>query len=92
MVLHNLLKQTGLRMASGVSLFAREYSAFYGTIVASALILFVVPVFAPNNVFVLVVASAVVSLILLRRLRRELRIGETFPEGLKIPIVGRYLA
>jgi O-antigen/teichoic acid export membrane protein len=92
MVLHNLLKQAGLRMASGVSLFAREYSWFYGTVVASALILFIVPVFAPNNVFVLVVASAVVSLTLLRCLRRELKIGDTFPEGLRIPILGRYLA
>jgi O-antigen/teichoic acid export membrane protein len=85
MVLHNLLKQAGLRLASGLSIFDRQYLSFYLLITFSALGLFAIQQFVSKSIFVAVPLAALASLIVLVVTRRKLNIAETFPELLRVP-------
>ncbi len=85
MVLHNLLKQAGLRLASGLRIFDRQYLSFYLLIASSALGLFIVQQIISSNIFVAVPLAALVSILVLAVARRKLDVADTFPELLKIP-------
>ena len=85
MVLHNLLKQAGLRLASGMSIFDRQYLSFYLLIAGCALGLFVVQQIISSNIFIAVPMAAMVSILVFAVARRKLDVADTFPELLKIP-------
>ncbi len=85
MLLHNLLKQAGLRLASGLSIFDRHYLSFYLLIAGSALGLFLFQRFVSSNIFIAVPIAALVSISILLVARTKLNVAETFPEILKIP-------
>jgi O-antigen/teichoic acid export membrane protein len=90
-ILHNIYKQVGLRLASGVSVFERRYVYFYGVIVGAALALFVIDRITNCNIYVAVGLVALATLGVLLLLKRELNISDTFPEIKKIPLVGKFL-
>ena len=83
MVLHNLLKQAGLRLASGLRIFDRQYLSFYLLIASSALGLFIVQQIISSNIFVAVPLAALVSILVLAVARRKLDVADTFPESSK---------
>ena len=85
MVLHNLLKQAGLRLASGLSIFDRQYLSFYLLIAFSATGLFVFQRLVSNSIFVAVPLAAALSIGILAFARKKLNVAETFPELLKVP-------
>ena len=87
MIIHNILKQAGLRLASGISVFDRNYSSFYVVIATSALGLFLFQYFVTQNIFILFPLAAVVSFMVLKLCQHQLNVEETFPELLKLPIL-----
>ncbi len=86
MISHNILKQAGLRLASGISIFDWQYLSYYLLIVISALGLLAVQYISTNAYFDFALV-AVVSLIVLFVSRKKLKIDETFPELLKLPFM-----
>jgi O-antigen/teichoic acid export membrane protein len=91
LVVHNLLKQAGLRLSGGIELYRRELTPIYVAIVATAGLLFALQqVVAPPLVVGLVLAG-VASLIVLMVARPRLDIMDTFPELGRMPYLGRLL-
>lgn len=87
LIVHNLLKQGALRLATGVSLFEREHRPLYLTIVATAAALLAVDVIAGPPLLVGLVLAGLGSLAVLAVGRRSLRMHETFPELMRYRIV-----
>jgi O-antigen/teichoic acid export membrane protein len=92
LVVHNILKQTGLRLASGISLFEKKYFWFYALITASAGCLFLVQFFSGSRIEVALTLACAVTVLVLAVSRKSLKIGETFPEALRFPLVKKFLA
>lgn len=87
MVIFNLLKQAGLAMGTGVRLLEPRYVRVYLSIAGGALGLLVLQWLVEMPVVVSVGLAAVVSLMIVRLNRATLRVGEMFPELLRIPLV-----
>jgi len=88
MVAHNIMKQVGLKMATGIHFLDRRYLRVYVGISVAILALGLIAVtFHPSPV-VGVVLAGVAWLALIRIARRQLAVAETFPELLRIPLVG----
>ena len=83
--IHNLLKQFGLRLASGLSIFDSQYRSFYLLIAGSSFGLFAIQQFTSASVYVAGPLAALVSILVLAVARKKLRVSETFPELLRIP-------
>ena len=87
LVIHNALKQGGLRKGTGIGVFDREHRRVYGAIAAATIGLVVVhPLLGPSPV-VAVALVAIASSLVLWVTRGTLRVGDTFPELLRIPVV-----
>ena len=88
MILHNILKQAGLRLASGVNVFDRQYNSFYVILAFCALGMFLFQMVVTNNIYILLPVGAIVSLLVIRLSQEKLNVQETFPELLRIPMAG----
>ena len=89
LVVHNVLKQAGLARGTGIGAFEWRTLRVYLVILAGALGLFALQrAFDPGLLGALVLACAV-SLAVLAVTRSSLRIGETFPELLRLPLLKR---
>jgi O-antigen/teichoic acid export membrane protein len=89
LVLHNLLKQAGLRKGTGISILERDHLRVYGVVVAAACLLLAItiavhPGFVASLVLVGVASAAVMALT-----RSSLHLGDTFPELLRVPLLRR---
>jgi O-antigen/teichoic acid export membrane protein len=87
MIVHNIFKQTGLRLASGLSIFDRDYLPFYLLIAGSALGLFLIQLFSASSIYVAVPLAGIVSLFVFAMSKKYLHVAETFPELLKLPLL-----
>lgn len=99
MVIHNLLKQAGLRFGTGISLFERKHLAVYISIIVAAAGLLGLQSLLPADysltqpyVYIGFALAALVSAAVIVLNRRALNVGQTFPELLKIPLVRKFLA
>jgi O-antigen/teichoic acid export membrane protein/thymidylate kinase len=92
MILHNLFKQLGLRLATGVTLFDQRYARFYLVLIGATTALvaanWMMP--GPPIVLLLLTGSASVGLLLLSK--RVLNIAEVFPEIRRVPVLRTLLA
>jgi len=86
LVVHNLFKQWGLRRA-GVDLFEWQYIRIYVSIVAGALVLLLVQIFADLPFAAGFVLAALASLGVLLVNRHQLEVADTFPELLRFKLV-----
>jgi hypothetical protein len=87
LVIHNLLKQAGLRMGTGVRLFDRRYLRAYATIAFAAVaLLFVQWAAEPHDAMSLALAVAA-SIAVVRFNRRILDVEQTLPELLRVPMM-----
>lgn len=85
LVVHNLLKQAGLRLGTGISIFEWAYLRVYLVIAATSLgLAFVSKVIDPPAIVQLIVAG-VASLLVLALNRHALEMAETFPELRRLP-------
>jgi O-antigen/teichoic acid export membrane protein len=87
LILHNILKQWGLRRGTGISLFQREDAVVYVSIVVTATALLVLHWLLGPPLWLVLPLAAVASLIVVMSSRRSLRAGETFPELARFRII-----
>ena len=88
LILHNVLKQAGLRFGTGINLFERQYLRVYIIIALSAITLLIVQWWIDAPIYINIFLAGVASLLVFRLNRRALNLDETFPELLRLPIVG----
>jgi O-antigen/teichoic acid export membrane protein len=96
MIIHNILKQAGLRFGTGISLFERKHVKVYASIVLGALGLLALQSIMPANysfrepyIYISLALAAIVSLVVVGLNRNDLNVGQTFPELLRIPLLRR---
>jgi O-antigen/teichoic acid export membrane protein len=86
LVLHNILKQTGLLLGTGVRLFQRGDLVVYVAIAVAAGLLLVLQIVVSPPVYVGFAFAALASLLVVALSRRSLRAAETFPELMRFRI------
>jgi O-antigen/teichoic acid export membrane protein len=91
LVLHNILKQAGLRLGTGINLFEWRYFRVYLMITLSALGLLLVQLLTSAPVYVSVALAGLASLLVIRLNRHLLNVEQTFPELLRLPLMRRIL-
>ncbi len=89
LVVHNLLKQAGLRKGTGIGVFDREHARVYAAIGATAAVLVALNLALTPGAPVALALVAIASVLLVRITRETLRIGDTFPELLRVPLLKR---
>ena len=85
LVVHNLLKQAGLRLGTGISIFERQHLRVYVIIAVAALGLFAINAIISPHPIVQVVLAAIASLAVLMLNRHSLQMAQTFPEFRRLP-------
>jgi Flp pilus assembly protein TadB len=88
LVVHNVLKQVGLRLGTGIPFLARRYVRLYGSICVAAIALLLLARVIEGDLL-LFAAVAIASVVVIATNRRLLLLKETFPEFLQIPVVRR---
>jgi O-antigen/teichoic acid export membrane protein len=91
LVVHNFLKQEALRRVARVRFFPREYARVYASVVVAAAGL-LLATSVVNDDLARFALGAVAALALLTLNRGVLRVGDTFPEVLRVPILRRIFA
>jgi O-antigen/teichoic acid export membrane protein len=86
-IFYNVLKQAGLRLIAGISLFDRQYAPFYLTLLVAASGLMLVGFFTSPNIYIAATLAGFVSLLVLAFCRKKLRVAETFPELVRLPLM-----
>lgn len=87
LVTHNFLKQAGLRLGTGISLFRRDFLRVYGVIAAAAVGLFAIQTVFSPPLLVGVVLAGLASLAVVAVSRPLLQVAEVFPELLRFPLL-----
>jgi len=90
LIAHNILKQAGLRLGTGINLFEWRYFRVYLIITVSTLGLLLVQWLASPPFYVSFVLAALVSVLVVRLNRKLLNVGQTFPELLRFPLARRF--
>ena len=85
LIFHNLLKQAGLRLSTGISIFDWSVLRVYVVIAAALIALVLVSVVAELDVIAQVLATGAATAAVLLLNRDVLRIGETFPAIRRLP-------
>lgn len=91
LIVHNILKQAGLRMGTGIDLFEWRYFRVYLIITLSAGALLLVQWLTAPPVYISIALAVVASLVVVRLNRHLLHIEENFPELLRLPILKQLL-
>jgi hypothetical protein len=91
LIIHNILKQAGLRLGTGISLFDQRYFRVYVIIGSSALGLLLFQLLTSAPVYISLVLAGLVSLMVIRLNRHLLNVNQTFPELLRLPLMRRLL-
>jgi O-antigen/teichoic acid export membrane protein len=93
LIVQNLLRQLSLWRAShGISFFERRFASFFLVLGSSAMALYLIQRFTSNNIYVALLLATAVSTFVLWLVKKHLKIADTFPEILRLPVVGRLLA
>ncbi len=94
MIIHNILKQAGLRFGTGINLFAWKYFRVYAGIAAGAVGLLALQWILPNDyswkqpfIYIGFLSAGLVAFMVIALNRKSLAIEQTFPELLKIPLM-----
>src|SRR5215212_5041229 len=96
MIVHNILKQAGLRLGTGISPFEWRYFKGYLSILVAALGLLALQSLLPKDysltspyIYISGVCAAVVALVVVGLNRKSLNVGQNFPELLRFPLMKR---
>jgi O-antigen/teichoic acid export membrane protein len=87
LVFHNILKQAGLRLGTGISLFEWRYARVYVTVAVAAAALLLVQIATSAPAWASIALAGLASLLVLRVNRGALTLAETFPELMRLPLV-----
>ena len=89
LIVHNILKQAGLRLGTGINLFEWRYFRVYLVILLCALGLLLVQVVTSAPVYVSIALAALASTVVIGLNRKLLKVGQNFPELLRLPLARR---
>ena len=96
MIIHNILKQAGLRLGTGISPFEWRYLKGYLSIIIGALALLAIQRLLPKDfsltsptIYVSFVCAMLVALVVVGLNRKSLNVGQNFPELLRFPLLRR---
>ncbi len=93
LIVQSLLRQLSLWHAGGgISFFEKRYASFFLMLGSSAVGLYLIQFFTPNNIYIALTLALAVSTFVMWLVKKHLRIADTFPEILRVPVVGRLLA
>jgi O-antigen/teichoic acid export membrane protein len=90
-ILHNILKQLGLRLGTGIDVFAWKYLRVYVLIAAATLGLGAIQWLFQPNIIVGLALAGIASLIVVVANRNTVRLEETIPEVLRLPFMRQLL-
>ena len=91
MVVHNLLKQMGLRLGTGIDVFEWRYFRGYCVILLSAIGVWALGWMTDAPISVSLIIAAVTSWLVFRCNRHLLDVANTFPESRRLPFARRLL-
>jgi O-antigen/teichoic acid export membrane protein len=91
LILHNVVAEIVLSVATGISVFEWRYARLYGTVAAVAAALWLIQWLWSPPLYLGLVVAALASCLVLALNRRFLAVHETFPELLRVPLLGRWL-
>jgi len=91
LVLHNIFKQAGLRLGTGISVFDPRYRRVYIIIIIAAVSVALVQYVIGPPVYISLGLAVLASLFVFRLNRHLLNVEETFPELLRLPLMRRLL-
>jgi O-antigen/teichoic acid export membrane protein len=92
LIMQNVLRQLSLWLAGdGISFFEKRFVSFFLVLGSSAISLYLIQLFTPNNIYVAVTLAITVSTFVLWLVKKHLKIADTFPEIHRIPVLGRLL-
>lgn len=91
LVLHNIFKQVGLRMGTGIKLFDPHYRRVYYTIIIATIGVALVQYLVWPPIYVSLGLAVIASILVFRLNRHLLNVEKMFPELLKLPLMGRIL-
>jgi O-antigen/teichoic acid export membrane protein len=89
LIVHNILKQAGLRLGTGINLFEWRYFRVYLVILLCALGLLLVQVVTSAPFYVSIALAALASTVVIGLNRKLLKVGQNFPELLRLPLARR---
>jgi O-antigen/teichoic acid export membrane protein len=89
LIVHNILKQAGLRLGTGINLFEWRYFRVYLVIVLCAGGLLLFHAFISVPVYVSLALAALASAVVIGVNRKLLKIGQIFPEIQRLPFARR---
>ncbi len=92
MIAYNVLMQWGLHRVANVRMLGREYLPLAMLILVSSFSLFSLREIVGHNIYLAILLTAVATGILLLAAKHRLSIATTFPEALRVPVLGRLLA
>ncbi len=92
MVAYNILMQWGLHRVAHVRMLGREYLPLAVLILVSIFSLFSLREVVSHNIYLAILLTATATAILMLAAKHRLNIATTFPEALRVPVLGRLLA
>jgi O-antigen/teichoic acid export membrane protein len=92
LVLQCLFRQLALWLGCGINFFEMRYAAFFLLLGGCALGLYFIQFVAPSNVYFGIIMASAASVLVLSIVKEQLEIADTFPEILRLPLLGRLLA
>jgi O-antigen/teichoic acid export membrane protein len=92
LVVHNVLKQWGLRRYTGISLFNLRYANIYALTFGIAVALLLVQLLVPSTLWLAVVIAVGAGLAVLRWGGATLDVRAVFPELARVPLLASLLA
>jgi len=91
MILYTVLKQAGLGLVAGLRVFDTRCLGFYALLGGGAVFLALLQIFVTKSLWVVLPAAAVASLGIVWISKERLHVEETFPEILRVPVLGAIL-
>ena len=92
MAAYNILMQWGLHRVAHVRILGREYLPLAILIIVSIFSLFSLREVVGQNIYLAILLTVTATAILLLAAKHRLSIATTFPEALRLPVLGRLLA
>ena len=89
MIIHNILKQIGLRLGTDVRMFEWRYFKVYAVITVSAIGLLLIQMLTRSHIYIGIPLVALVSFLVLMINRKSLNVGQMFPELLRFSLARR---
>ena len=91
MIVHNILKQAGLKYLGGLRIFDMKYLSLYFLILGFGLGIFLMPLLFDIHPYIQFAIAGLLSFAVLRLCQEKLDVEATFPELLRLPFMDKIL-